>query len=236
EWSTIPSIKSPSEMSCTSAIALRTLRTRFSMRMPVWTRSMVAMRAMVPWYQCNSKNLFSRGGAGARREAKHAGDGEAAEEDEEGGAPIKLVPAAEIERGGNAAEEESGDHDCEQLGDPSGGPPHSDVADREKNGRRAEHPESDSHRRQTLARLSHEPGSSRGVTYDDRSRQTVERREQDPRHRRRSGSPGALQVLPAEARLRSALSHRRHGRDVAAAAQSRHAPDPARPQSPRRHE
>ncbi len=43
-WSTIPSSRSPSVKSFNSAKAFRTLRTRFSIRTPVWTRS-IARRA-----------------------------------------------------------------------------------------------------------------------------------------------------------------------------------------------
>src|SRR5215468_4472844 len=45
--STIPSTRSPSDISWSSARPLRTLRSLFSRRTPVWTRSMVTM---VPAY------------------------------------------------------------------------------------------------------------------------------------------------------------------------------------------
>jgi hypothetical protein len=43
-----------------------------------------------------------------------------AEEGEEGGAPGELLPAAEVERGGDGAEEESDDDRAEELGEPAG--------------------------------------------------------------------------------------------------------------------
>src|SRR5580693_8537394 len=60
-WSTIPSSRSPRVMSWYSAKPFRTLRRRFSMRTPVWTRSTSSfessiMGTSVPQYKDTSQN------------------------------------------------------------------------------------------------------------------------------------------------------------------------------------
>src|SRR5437588_12928247 len=102
--------------------------------------------------RCRS-NAFLRLSASPREKpsaASRAADRERTEQHEDSCPPIQLIPPAEVERCANAAEEHRADHDRERFRNPTDGPPEPDVADREKNGRRAEHPESDSHRRQTL--------------------------------------------------------------------------------------
>src|ERR1700687_5055181 len=46
-WRTMPSSRSPSDMSWYSARALRTLRRRFAMRTPVWTRWMTSWDSLI---------------------------------------------------------------------------------------------------------------------------------------------------------------------------------------------
>src|SRR5229473_4820400 len=55
-WRTMPSRRSPRVMSWYSAMALRTFTMRFSMRTPVWVRSIVTM---VPMYQCYEHHVKS---------------------------------------------------------------------------------------------------------------------------------------------------------------------------------
>src|SRR5208282_976024 len=77
--STMPSSRSPRDMSWYSARALRTLRRRFSIRTPVWTRSTrncgsVAMVTNVPWYT-DTRQVPRRLGANyraARRMSRRA--------------------------------------------------------------------------------------------------------------------------------------------------------------------